>query len=148
MLLKLQVVLRTVVVGTFIGLPLLTGPALAHSNEYLETIKGSHGGQVRMAEMFHFEVVVKDREFQVWVTDHGDKAISTEGANGVATLLLGTEKVTVNLTPDGENRLVAKDSRIKSAADIRVSLTVTMKGQKALNARYAPSSGHAEGMKH
>lgn len=140
--------LRIAALGAVLVLSSIPGSALAHSNDYFEKIRGPNGGQVRMAEMFHFEVVVKDGEFRVWVTDHGDNAISTVGASGSATLLRGADKITVKLLPDGENRLVAKDSGIKSDGDIRISLTVTMKGRKALYARYAPSSGHAESAKH
>ena len=49
--------------GIFL-MALLSLPTLswAHSNEYLATIKGAHGGMLRMAEMYHFELVVKDGE--------------------------------------------------------------------------------------
>jgi len=32
-------------------------PALAQTNEYLDTIDGEHGGQLRMSGAYHFELV-------------------------------------------------------------------------------------------
>jgi hypothetical protein len=116
----------------------------AHSNEYLATIKGAHGGQIRMAEMYHFEVVVANGELQVWVTDHGNQAIPTEGASGSAVILAGTAKLNVDLAPAGENRLRAKDKRIVAASNGRIALTVSMKGQRALQVRFAPVEQAAE----
>src|SRR3569832_1079881 len=110
-----------------LGLPTA---ALAHSNEYLATIKGDHGGLLRMAEMYHFELVVKDGEAQVWVTDHGDTPQSTQGASASLRFIAGTQAMTVKLNPSGANELAGKDSRIRLAAGTRILLTVTMKGQK------------------
>jgi len=137
-LVRSRVALRIAAAGVLLALAFVSQLATAHSNEYLEKIKGPNGGQVRMAEMFHFEVVVNDGKFRVWVTDHADNAIPTAGASGSAVLLYGTERVSVNLVPDGANRLLALDKRIRKAADARITLTVAMKGQKALHARYAP----------
>src|SRR3569832_2285932 len=81
-----------------LGLPTA---ALAHSNEYLATIKGDHGGLLRMAELYHFELVVKDGEAQVWVTDHGDTPQSTQGASASLRFIAGTQAMTVKLNPFG-----------------------------------------------
>src|SRR3569623_1029645 len=124
-----------------LGLPTV---ALAHSNEYLATIKGDHGGLLRMAEMYHFELVVKDGEAQVWGTDHGDTPQSTQGANASLRFIAGTQAMTVQLTTVGANELVGKDSRIRLAAGTRIILTVTMKGQKPLQIRYLLSDMKAE----
>ena len=124
------------------------GALLAHNNEYLATIKGDHGGQIRMADNYHFEVVVGSGELQVWVTDHGNRAIATDGASGSAVILSGGAKLNVELSPTGENRLSAKDKRIVAASDNRIALTVNMKGQKALQVRFAPAEQHAEHSAH
>lgn len=117
-----------------LGLPVA---ALAHSNEYLATLKGGHGGMLRMAEMYHFELVVKEGEARVWVTDHSDVAQSTLGANGNLRFIAGNGTVAVKLTPAGGNELVAKDARIRPVAGTRTILTVSMKGQPLVQARYA-----------
>ncbi len=115
----------------------LPGAALAHSNEYLATIKGDHGGMLRMADMYHFELMVKDGEARVWVTDHGDTAQSTREAEGSLRFVSGTRSMTVKLKPDGANELVGKDARIRAMDGSKVILTVTMKGQQPVQARYA-----------
>jgi hypothetical protein len=117
-----------------LGLPV---GALAHSNESLATLKGDHGGMLRMAEMYHFELMVKEGEARVWVTDHGDMAQSTLGANGNLRFIAGNGATTVKLTPVGTNELVAKDARIKPVAGTRIILNVSMKGQPSVQARYA-----------
>lgn len=111
--------------------------ALAHSNEYLATIKGDHGGMLRMADMYHFELMVKDGEVRVWVTDHGGTAQATQAADGSLRLLSGTGSMTVKLKPEGANELVGRDSRIRAAAGTRIILTVAMKGQTPVQVRYA-----------
>lgn len=123
----------------------IAGTAWAHSNEYLETVVGSHGGQVRMVEAYHFEVVVKNGEVRVWVTDHADQPVSTDGASGSVVLVNGAGTVQVKLFPAGDNRLAGKDSRVTQGNDTKMILTVAMKGEKALQARYARAiNGTAE----
>ena len=117
-----------------LGLPLV---AWAHSNEYLATVKGSHGGMLRMAEMYHFELVVKAGEARVWVTDHSDVAQSTLGANGNLRIIAANGAFAVKLTPAGGNELVAKDARIKPVVGTRIILSISMKGQQPVQARYA-----------
>ncbi|WP_296892495.1 hypothetical protein [Thiobacillus sp.] len=124
-----------------LGLPTA---ALAHSNEYLATIKGDHGGLLRMVEMYHFELVVKEGEVQVWATDHGDVPQSTQGANASLRFIAGTQTLTVKLNPAGTNELVGKDSRIRLAASTKIVLTVTMKGQKPLQVRYLLGDSKAD----
>jgi len=128
-----------------LGLPTA---ALAHSNEYLATIKGDHGGLLRMAEMYHFELMVKNGEVQAWVTDHGDTPQSTQGADASLRVITGTQAMTVKLNPAGANELVGKDSRIRPAAGTRIILSVTMKGQKPLQVRYVLSDSNADHADH
>lgn len=75
----------------------------AHTNEYLDTIDGAHGGQLRMSGPYHFELVVAPGEFVVFVTDHADTPIAT--AKGQASALVNTAgtKVQVPLLPAGDN---------------------------------------------
>ena len=116
------------------GLP----PAvLAHSNEYLETITGAHGGKLRMVEQYHFEMVLANGELRMWVTDHGDKPQSTVGATGNVKLVTEAGVVNVNLTPSGVNGLAGRDPKIRANSQAKAVVTVTMKGQKPLQTRFA-----------
>ncbi|MHB1174001.1 MAG: hypothetical protein ACYCZJ_02610 [Sulfuriferula sp.] len=118
---------------TLVSLPL---PAPAHSNEYLDTIKGDHGGKLRMAEQYHFEMLLANGEVHMWVTDHADRPQSTMGAAGNVKLVTDTGIVAVKLTPSGANSLVGKNSRIQPAGLMRAVATVTMKGQKPLQIHF------------
>lgn len=112
-------------------------PAWAHSNEHLATLKGAHGGMLRMAEMYHFELVIKDGEARVWVTDHGDAPQSTKGAVGTLRFVNGNDAFSVYMAPTGSNELVVKDARIKAMKSARLVLTVSMNGEAPLQARFA-----------
>jgi hypothetical protein len=119
-------------------------PASAHDDATLDRQASPHGGQVRMAGLQHFELVVvkTSRTTQVnpivvYVTDHGGTAIPTAGASGTITLLSGKEKVTAELKPDGPNSLKGS-ARYASTPDLKAVLTVTLAGQPTQQARYTP----------
>jgi hypothetical protein len=123
----------------------LASPLLrAHSDEYLDTQKTAHGGQLRMAGPYHFELVVvkdskeaKDNTLVVYVTDHAGARVSTAGATGTATLLAGKSKASATLTPDGENRLQGS-AKYASTPDLKVVLSITLSGKNAEQARFTP----------
>lgn len=112
-------------------------PAGAHSNEHLATMKGAHGGLLRMADMYHFELVVKNGEARVWVTDHGEVPQPTKGAVGMLRFINGNDAFTLYMSPSGSNELMIKDARIKALKGTRFVLTVTMKGESPLQTRFA-----------
>ena len=66
----------------------------AHDDAYLDTQQAPNGGQLRMAGVYHLELVVDkstpqaaDKPVVVYVTDHAGQKVSTEGATGNATIL-------------------------------------------------------------
>ena len=120
--------------------------ASAHSNEYLATIKGDHGGMLRMAEMYHFELMIKNGEAHVWVTDHGDKPQPTKGASGSLRILAGNASVNVGLKADGSNELAAHDGRINASQASHIILNITMPGQQPMQVRYAMDPHAPAGM--
>lgn len=65
-----------ILVGAGMALSL---PSWGHSDDYLDTLATPHGGQLRMAGPYHLELVTKDKELVIYVTDHGDNPIKTEG---------------------------------------------------------------------
>lgn len=79
----------------------------AHSAKHAEPVKSLHGGQSLAAGPYHLELVAKDGELLLYVSDHSDKPISTEGAKAKATIQQGFEKANeqVELVPAGENTL-------------------------------------------
>lgn len=127
---------RLMLAASFIlaGLP---SAALAHSNEYLETITGAHGGKLRMAEQYHFEMVLGNGELRLWVTDHGDNPQATVGATGNVKLVTEAGVITVNLIPSGANLLLGKNPKIRANTPVKAIVTVAMKGQQPLQTRFA-----------
>ncbi|MDX9994526.1 MAG: hypothetical protein RBS28_04310 [Rhodocyclaceae bacterium] len=125
---------------------LVSSGAMAHSDEYLDTQQTPHGGQLRMAGMYHFELVVardgreaKDKPVVVYVTDHAGTRVPTTGAKGTVTLLAGKSKATVTLAPDGDNRLKGSGS-YASTPDLKAVVSVTLAGKSTEQARFTPLS--------
>jgi hypothetical protein len=139
------------------GLLVTGGNALAHDDAYLDTQKAPHGGQLRMAGLYHFELVVdrtspeaKEKPVLVYLTDHAGQKISTSGATGSVTLLSGKARTTITLSPDGDN-LLKGSGQYASTADIKAIVSITPAGQAAQQARFTPlhsapemHSGHAQ----
>lgn len=121
-----------------------TGAARAHTDEYLDTQAAPHGGQMRMAGVYHFELVVakdspkaKANPVTVYVTDHAGAKVSTAGASGTVTLLAGKDRATIKLAPAGDNVLKGTGS-YASAADLKAVVSVTLAGKPAEQARFMP----------
>lgn len=117
---------------------------LAHDDATLDTIKAPNGGQLRMAGIYHFELVlvknsreVKENPVLVFVTDHAGAKIATAGASGTATLLAGKLKASVTLVSDGDNRLKGV-AKYASSADMKAVVAITMAGKQAEQARFTP----------
>ena len=117
---------------------------LAHTDEALDTQKAPNGGQLRMAGVYHFELVVakdskeaRDNPVVVYVTDHTNAKIPTVGAGGTATILVGKQKASVKLLPDGDNRLKGV-AKYASTPDMKVVVSITLPGKPAEQARFTP----------
>jgi hypothetical protein len=74
--------------------------ALAHSPK-----RGANGGPQTDAGSYHLEVVAKGTTLDVFLSDHSDKAVKTEGFKGVAIFVVGGKSERIPLTPAGENKL-------------------------------------------
>jgi len=124
---------------------LLVGNSLfAHDDAALDKVKGSHGGQLRMAGSYHFELVVasdgmeaKDRPITVYLTDHADQQVPAAGTAGTATILAGRTKTTVALTSAGGNKLMGVG---KYAVDpqMKVVVSASFPNGKTEQARFTP----------
>jgi len=123
----------------------LSSPSLlAHTDEYLDTLKAPNGGQLRMSGIYHFELVVakdntdaKESPVVVYVTDHAGIKIPTVGAGGTATMVAGKRQASVKLVPDGDNRLKGV-VRYASTPDMKVVVSITLADKTARQARFTP----------
>jgi len=99
---------------------------------------------LRMSPSYHLELVLvrdskeaRDNAVVLHVTDHADKKVDTKGASGTVTLLGKNVKATIELKPDGDNRLRGV-GRFASDADIRAVVSLTIAGNKAEQVRFTP----------
>ncbi len=125
-----------ILVGAGMALSL---PSWGHSDDYLDTLATPHGGQLRMAGPYHLELVTKDKELVIYVTDHGDNPIKTEGGTGKATLQLGKGKAgaTVRLEPDGEKQMNGVGEMTLKPGSV-VVVFIKLADEKAQSARFMP----------
>jgi hypothetical protein len=89
------------------------------------------GGVIAEAGLAQFEVVAKDGKVVVHVTNHG-AAIDTAGAKGKLTVLAGTAKSEIALSPAGGNRLEGSGN---VAGGAKLLISVELPKQKPLQAR-------------
>ncbi len=134
-----------------LGCAMALGSAYAHDDAYLDTQQAPHGGQLRMAGMYHFELVLvknskdaKDNPVLVYLTDHAGQKIATTGASGTATLLAGKDKSVVTLTPDGDNRMKGV-GKYASTPGLKALVSITPTGKPAEQARFTPLAAMADG---
>ena len=129
--------------------------AFAHDDATLDKMKAPNGGQLRMAGPYHFELLVdknnkeaKDSPVTVYLTDHGEKKIPAAGASGTATILAGKSKVTVPLSPAGDNKLSVFGKYV-SDGHMKVVVSIVFPDKKTEQARFSPfESDHAGEHKH
>jgi hypothetical protein len=129
----------------FVGMVCIAaGPAGAHDDAYLDTLKAPHGGQLRMAGPNHYELVIakqgsaaRENPVVVYVTDHAQNKIAVKGASGSAIIETGKLKATATLQPDGDNRMKGF-VKYAAAPGMTVTVTITLPGGAAETARFTP----------
>jgi hypothetical protein len=119
------------------GLAWLTlGNAVAHE------ATGPNGGQLRDAGVYHVELVLraKDRGVQdatvlAYVFDSADRALPSAGLKGKLVLLMGKDKVSAELVPDGDNRLRGS-ARFDPSQAAKAVVTLTLPQGRTVQARF------------
>ena len=124
--------------SSFFSASLFSTDARAHTNEYLDTIDGEHGGQLRMSGAYHFELVIKAGTLRVYVTDHAWKPIDTAGASANAMVINGDRKTVVNLQVSGQNTFEGSGDFTVNE-NTTVHLKVTMPNGDAELATFMPA---------
>jgi len=129
-------VLNSFVIGALSAIIMAT-PSIstAHDDAYLDSQKTPHGGQMRMAGMYHFELVLakdakadKETAIIVYITDHTGNKIPSTGANATITILSGKDKVSTQLKPEGDNVLKGS-AKYTANKDLKGVLIVTLAGK-------------------
>ena len=126
------------VVAILLGMA-ITLPTWAHTDDYLDTLATAHGGQLRMAGPYHLELVAKDKELVLYVTDHGDNPVKTDNGTAKATIRIGKGRAvtTVKLEPAGENQMKGLGEFTLKPESVIV-VFVKLAGDEAQSARFTP----------
>lgn len=113
-----------------LGVVLIAGAAFAHAPE-----KGKNGGQQVDAGNYHVEAVVKGNTLDVFVTDHGEKPVSTKGFKGTAILVVSGKPAKITLAPRGDNVLTGT-SPVELAAPVRGAIQITNGDNETVQAKF------------
>ena len=118
---------------------IISQPVWAHTDESLDAMPSPHGGQVRAAGPYHLELVWKDGELLLYVTDHLNNEIKTIGGEGKASIQQGKtgSRTTVKLEPSENNTLRGSG---EFQLDQKTAIVVFLKlpEQDAYAARFTP----------
>jgi len=132
--------MNKLIIGAVLVAPLIIFyPAWAHTDESLDAMSSPHGGQVRAAGPYHLELVAKDGELVLHVTDHAGQEIKTDGGEGKANIQQDKagSKIIVKLEPSPPNMLKGTgEFQIKPETVIVVF--VKLPEQDAYGTRFTP----------
>lgn len=108
---------------------------LAHEGRH----QPQHGGQVVVAGgHHHLELVAKDGELTLYVSNEDHKPDMSKGLAATATVLAAGKQQTVKLDPQGDNILKGKGTFVV-AKGMRVVVSLTMPEHKPVTARFTPA---------
>ncbi|MFO1284116.1 MAG: hypothetical protein U1F51_16940 [Burkholderiales bacterium] len=110
----------------------VAAPAVAqHRHDH----KPKHGGLVREANDFVYELTVTPTAITVWVTDESDRPVATAGSSATLVLIDSGQRVEVVLAPAGDNRFAASGAW-KFRAGTGALLEVGVGGRTVAKLRY------------
>lgn len=139
--------LKPLVKTLLLAAGLLSSAAFAHTDEYLDTVVGPNGGQLRMAGAYHFELVLaKDAKagaasaVKLYLLDHGNNPQPAKDAKATVLMVSGKAKAKTELTPKGDN-LLAGSAEYTAAEDLKAVVNISIKtehGEVTEQAMFTP----------
>lgn len=114
---------------TLLPVAALAQPKHAHDH------KPKHGGLVKEAAGFVYELRVTPSEISVWVTDEDDKAVPVRGSAAKVTLIDSGQRVEVALAPGDGNRHAASGT-FPVKPGMSALLEVAVGGKNVARLRY------------
>ncbi len=142
--------LRIPALGTLLVAALFAFPAAAHDDATLDAMPSPNGGQLRMAGIYHFELVVakdsakaKENPIAVYLSDHASTKKPSAGAKGMVTLLTREGKKEIALAATGDNKLEGRGVYASDSA-MKAIVTLTFADGSKGQARFEPlkAAGH------
>ena len=130
---------KSIIAAALAATLIIFQPVWAHTDEQLDTMSSAHGGQVRAAGPYHLELVVKDGELVLHVTDHADNEIKTIGGEGKASIQLDKagRKITVKLEPS-QNYMFTGSGEFQINPETVIVVFVKLPEKDAYAARFTP----------
>jgi hypothetical protein len=108
---------------------MVTPSAFAHES------KGPNGGRIVDAGDYHVELVVQPSEVAVFVTDSGDKPVTTAGFKGTAILMAEGKAQRIPLEAGQNNQLTGKSS-VALPANVKGAVQLTAPGGKTAQGQF------------
>ena len=96
---------------------------------------GANGGVQADAGSFHVEVVSQGTTLAVFLRDHGDKAVSTDGYIGTAIFLVDGKPQRIPLVSAGDNRLTGT-SAVSIPNDPKGAVQITTPTGSTVQAKF------------
>jgi hypothetical protein len=96
---------------------------------------GVNGGPQADAGSFHVEVVPQGTTIDVFLRDHGDKAVQTAGFKGVAIFTIDGKAQRIPLAPDGDNKL-SGSATVPIPAEPKGAVQITTPTGSTLQAKF------------
>src|SRR5215510_8669910 len=118
---------------------MLLQPVWAHTDESLDAMPSPHGGQVRAAGPYHLELIAKNGELVVHVTDHAWQEIHIDGGEAKANIQQDKagSRITVKLEPSQQNIFLGNGEFLVTPETVIV-VFVKLQEQEAYGARFTP----------
>lgn len=118
---------------------IISQPVWAHTDESLDAVPSVHGGQIRGTGPYHLELVAKNGELLLYVTDHLNNEIHTTGGEGKASIQQGKtrSRITVKLEPSQNNMFTGRGEFQLDPKTVIV-VFVKLPEQDAYAARFTP----------
>jgi hypothetical protein len=134
--------MRKAILTAFIAALSLSAPAWAHNGEHHEDHAhvAPHGGEVRTVTPFHFELVTKGKQVQVYLLDDALKPLPAKGHKGFVVVQMDGKTRRVDLQPSGEAFTGSLD--LSKAARYAAVVSLDIDG-KTYRGRFSqPAHGH------
>lgn len=112
----------------------LIGVASPVAHAHSEHGHPQYGGIYGEAGTFQAELVLKDKQVILYLSNHGEP-VSTKGASGKLLILAVDGKSEVELKPSADSQLVAT-LKAKPAKGTKIVATLMLEGKKPANVRY------------
>jgi hypothetical protein len=122
--------MRTIQALAFTAAIVAATPAFAHAPKI-----GANGGAQTDAGSLHVEVLSKGTVLEVFLRDHGDKAVASEGYKGTAIFVIDGKAQRIPLSPSGDNKLTGS-AAVELPKEPKGAVQITIPGGNTVQAKF------------